>query len=168
MGRSLVGELTSPASKRTASSLWHRFQWLVGSSGGPGHGKSWRALRLLSRAFCRCVRIGWGGKLRRGDTFSHGARARGGDYDNPVRPFRRFLRPLGCRGRDRPAADRGHDHVLRQVPFLVIDRLIANLLVALGMHAVSPATISLPIKLLLFVLVDGWALLSKGLVLGYA
>lgn len=54
------------------------------------------------------------------------------------------------------------------IPFLVIDLLVANVLLSLGMHMLSPTTISLPFKLLLFVLVDGWALLLRGLVLGYA
>jgi type III secretion protein R len=54
------------------------------------------------------------------------------------------------------------------IPFLVIDIVIANVLLSLGMHMLSPTTISLPFKLLLFVLVDGWALLARGLVLGYA
>ena len=54
------------------------------------------------------------------------------------------------------------------VPFLVIDMVVANVLLALGMHMLSPTTVSLPFKLLLFVLVDGWYLLARGLVLGYA
>lgn len=54
------------------------------------------------------------------------------------------------------------------IPFLVIDIIVANVLLSLGMHMLSPTTISLPFKLLLFVLVDGWALLARGLVLGYA
>ncbi len=53
------------------------------------------------------------------------------------------------------------------VPFIVIDMVVANILLALGMHMLSPSTISLPFKLLLFVLVDGWYLITKGLVLGY-
>ena len=53
------------------------------------------------------------------------------------------------------------------VPFLVVDMLVANLLLALGMQMLSPSTVSLPFKLLLFVLVDGWRLLTRGLVLGY-
>lgn len=53
------------------------------------------------------------------------------------------------------------------VPFIVIDMVVANILLALGMHMLSPTTISLPFKLLLFVLVDGWYLLAKGLVIGY-
>lgn len=53
------------------------------------------------------------------------------------------------------------------VPFLVVDMIVANILMALGMQMLSPTTISLPFKVLLFVMVDGWYLISKGLVLGY-
>jgi type III secretion protein R len=53
------------------------------------------------------------------------------------------------------------------VPFLVIDMVVSNILMALGMQMLSTATISLPFKILLFVLVDGWYLISRGLVLGY-
>lgn len=53
------------------------------------------------------------------------------------------------------------------LPFLVIDLVVTNLLVGLGMMMVSPTTISTPLKLILFVLCDGWFLLSKGLILGY-
>jgi type III secretion protein R len=54
------------------------------------------------------------------------------------------------------------------LPFLVIDLVISNILLAMGMMMLSPTTISLPFKLLLFVLVDGWVKLSHGLVLSYA
>lgn len=54
------------------------------------------------------------------------------------------------------------------LPFLIIDLLIANILLALNMMMLSPVTISLPFKILLFVLVDGWVKLSHGLVLSYA
>lgn len=54
------------------------------------------------------------------------------------------------------------------VPFLVIDLVVSNLLLAMGMHMLSPTTISLPLKLLLFVLIDGWSLVLRGIVLGYA
>lgn len=54
------------------------------------------------------------------------------------------------------------------LPFLVIDLVISNILLALGMMMLSPITISLPFKLLLFVLVDGWVKISHGLVLSYA
>ncbi len=53
------------------------------------------------------------------------------------------------------------------VPFLVIDMVVANILMALGMQMLSPTTISLPFKVLLFVLVDGWYLITRGLVIGY-
>src|SRR3546814_641046 len=53
------------------------------------------------------------------------------------------------------------------LPFLVIDMVVANILLALGMMMLSPTTISLPFKLLLFVLIDGWAKLVHGLVLTY-
>lgn len=53
------------------------------------------------------------------------------------------------------------------IPFLVIDMVVSNVLLALGMHMLSPTTVSLPFKLLLFVLVDGWYLLVRALVLGY-
>ena len=53
------------------------------------------------------------------------------------------------------------------LPFLIVDLIIANILMAMGMMMLSPTTISLPFKLLLFVLVDGWVKLSHGLVLSY-
>jgi type III secretion protein R len=53
------------------------------------------------------------------------------------------------------------------LPFLVLDMLIANILLALGMQSLSPSQVSLPFKLLLFVAVDGWSLLARGLILGY-
>lgn len=54
------------------------------------------------------------------------------------------------------------------VPFLVIDMVVANILLSMGMSMLSPVVISLPFKLLLFVLVDGWYLVVRGLVLSYA
>ena len=53
------------------------------------------------------------------------------------------------------------------IPFLVIDMVVANVLLSLGMMMLSPTTIALPFKILLFVLVDGWFLIVQGLVLGY-
>ncbi|WNG60252.1 EscR/YscR/HrcR family type III secretion system export apparatus protein [Archangium gephyra] len=53
------------------------------------------------------------------------------------------------------------------LPFLVLDMVIANILLALGMQSLSPSQVSLPFKILLFVAVDGWALLARGLILGY-
>jgi type III secretion protein R len=57
--------------------------------------------------------------------------------------------------------------VLLFLPFLVVDLVISTLLQALGMHMLSPTAVSLPFKLLLFVLADGWQLLLRGLVGGY-
>lgn len=53
------------------------------------------------------------------------------------------------------------------LPFLVIDLVVANILMAMGMQMLSPTTVSLPFKLLLFVLIDGWVKLVHGLVLTY-
>ncbi|MGH9720758.1 MAG: type III secretion system export apparatus subunit SctR [Bryobacteraceae bacterium] len=53
------------------------------------------------------------------------------------------------------------------VPFIIIDMVIANILLAMGMSMLSPSVISLPFKLLLFVLVDGWYMIVRGLVLSY-
>lgn len=53
------------------------------------------------------------------------------------------------------------------LPFLIIDMVVSNVLQAMGMFMLSPAMISLPFKLLLFVLVDGWVLLIRNLVLSY-
>ena len=53
------------------------------------------------------------------------------------------------------------------LPFLVIDLVVGNVLLALGMQMLSPTQVSLPFKLLLFVSVSGWGLLSQALVSGY-
>lgn len=50
------------------------------------------------------------------------------------------------------------------LPFLLIDLVVSAILLSLGMLMVPPATISLPLKILLFVLIDGWALILQGLV----
>jgi flagellar biosynthetic protein FliP len=49
------------------------------------------------------------------------------------------------------------------IPFLIIDLVVASVLMGMGMMMVSPATISLPFKLMLFVLVDGWQLIIGSL-----
>jgi type III secretion protein R len=54
------------------------------------------------------------------------------------------------------------------LPFLVIDLVISNVLMAMGMMMLSPTTVSMPFKLLLFVLIDGWVKLVHGLVLTYS
>jgi type III secretion protein R len=53
------------------------------------------------------------------------------------------------------------------LPFLVIDMVVANVLMALGMQMLNPTQVSLPFKLLLFVAIDGWGLLAQTLVTGY-
>jgi len=53
------------------------------------------------------------------------------------------------------------------LPFLIVDLVIGNILLALGMQMLSPTQVSLPFKLLLFVAIDGWGLLSQALVAGY-
>ena len=57
--------------------------------------------------------------------------------------------------------------VIIALPFIVIDLVVANVLMALGMQMMSPTMISLPVKLLLFVMLDGWSRLSHALILGY-
>jgi flagellar biosynthesis protein FliP len=53
------------------------------------------------------------------------------------------------------------------LPFLVIDLVVASVLMSLGMMMMSPTIVSLPFKLLLFVLVDGWALLMGSLAMSF-
>jgi len=53
------------------------------------------------------------------------------------------------------------------LPFLIIDMTVSNILLSMGMFQVSPITVALPFKLLLFVMVDGWYLITEGLVRGY-
>jgi len=50
------------------------------------------------------------------------------------------------------------------IPFIVLDLVVANVLLALGMMMLSPTIISLPFKLLIFIAVDGWSLIVNGLV----
>lgn len=54
------------------------------------------------------------------------------------------------------------------LPFLVVDLVVANILVGMGMFMVSPVMIALPLKLILFVVSDGWLLLTKGLIHSYS
>ncbi|KGM97397.1 flagellar biosynthesis protein flip [Clostridium novyi A str. 4552] len=54
------------------------------------------------------------------------------------------------------------------IPFLIIDIVVASVLMSMGMFMLPPVMISLPFKLLLFVMVDGWYLLVKSLVMGYS
>lgn len=56
---------------------------------------------------------------------------------------------------------------LLYLPFIVIDLIVANVLLALGMSSLSPVTVSLPLKLLLFIGMDGWKRLLEAMVLSY-
>lgn len=53
------------------------------------------------------------------------------------------------------------------IPFLIIDMVVASVLMSMGMFMLPPVLISLPFKLLLFILVDGWNILAKSLVIGF-
>ena len=53
------------------------------------------------------------------------------------------------------------------IPFIVIDLIVSNILLSLGMFMLSPAMISLPFKILLFVLTDGWNLIVQGILVSY-
>ena len=53
------------------------------------------------------------------------------------------------------------------LPFLVLDLIVGNVLLATGLTGLSPAAAALPFKLLLFVAADGWSVLARGLVLAY-
>jgi flagellar biosynthetic protein FliP len=53
------------------------------------------------------------------------------------------------------------------LPFLVIDIVVSSALMAMGMMMLPPTTITLPFKLLLFVMVDGWYLVLQSLLLGF-
>ena len=85
-------------------------------------------------------------------------------------PFREFLRkntadqPSFCVSELTRAFQIGF---LVYLPFIAIDIIVSNILLAMGMMMVSPVTISLPFKLLLFVMVNGWARLIQGLVQSY-
>ena len=54
------------------------------------------------------------------------------------------------------------------IPFFVIDLVVANLLLAAGASSLSSAVVALPLKILAFVMMDGWRLIVQGVVLGYA
>ena len=53
------------------------------------------------------------------------------------------------------------------LPFLIVDLIVASVLMSMGMMMLPPVMISLPAKLLLFVLTDGWYLIVESIVLGY-
>ena len=53
------------------------------------------------------------------------------------------------------------------IPFIVIDMIVASTLMSMGMMMLPPVMISLPFKILLFVMVDGWHLLIKSLIVSF-
>ena len=53
--------------------------------------------------------------------------------------------------------------VILYIPFIIIDMVVASILMAMGMMMLPPVQISMPFKLILFVLVDGWGLLTQQL-----
>lgn len=57
--------------------------------------------------------------------------------------------------------------VLIYLPFFVIDLVVSNILLAMGMMMLSPLTIALPLKLLLIVMVDGWTIIIQGLTMSF-
>ncbi|MDT8716645.1 flagellar type III secretion system pore protein FliP [Clostridium sp. 19966] len=57
---------------------------------------------------------------------------------------------------------------LLYIPFLIIDLVVASVLMSMGMFMLPPSMVSLPFKLILFVMVDGWYLLVKSLVLSFS
>jgi type III secretion protein R len=98
---------------------------------------------------------------------------------------RRTFQDLGARMRKHPVADDGllvlapafatselteafAIGFLLLLPFLILDIVIGLVLAALGLTTVSATQVALPLKLLLFVVIDGWRLLAEGLILGYA
>lgn len=53
------------------------------------------------------------------------------------------------------------------IPFIIVDLVVSNVLLSLGMFMLSPVMVSLPFKILLFVLVDGWNLITRGLLMSF-
>jgi flagellar biosynthesis protein FliP len=53
------------------------------------------------------------------------------------------------------------------IPFLLVDLVVATVLMSMGMMMMPPATVALPLKILLFVLVDGWELIVRSLILSF-
>jgi flagellar biosynthetic protein FliP len=53
------------------------------------------------------------------------------------------------------------------IPFLVLDLVVSSILLSMGMMMLPPSVVSLPFKLLLFVMADGWYLLTRSLLVSY-
>ncbi len=80
---------------------------------------------------------------------------------------------MPCRSGDHPCVHRlgaqegVHHGFAVLLPFLVIDMVISNILLSLGMFMLPPVVISLPFKILLFVLAGGWTMVVKFIVMGF-
>ena len=53
--------------------------------------------------------------------------------------------------------------IILYIPFLIIDMVVASILMSMGMMMLPPVQVSMPFKLILFVLVDGWGILTQNL-----
>ncbi|WP_175652982.1 flagellar type III secretion system pore protein FliP [Pseudomonas sp. Marseille-P9899] len=100
------------------------------------------------------------GQTRQTDLALYARLAKVGDLQSPETVPMRVLLPAFVTSELKTAFQAGF---LIFIPFLIIDLLVASVLMALGMMMVPPSTISLPFKLMLFVLVDGWQLLLGSL-----
>lgn len=99
-------------------------------------------------------------QTRDGDLALFARLARLGELEGPEQVPLRVLMPAFVTSELKTAFQIGFTIF---IPFLIIDLVVASVLMALGMMMVPPATISLPFKLMLFVLVDGWQLLVGSL-----
>ncbi len=99
-------------------------------------------------------------QTRQGDLALFARVARIGDLQGPEDVPMRVLLPAFVTSELKTAFQAGFTIF---IPFLIIDLVVASVLMALGMMMVPPSTISLPFKLMLFVLVDGWQLLLGSL-----
>ncbi len=95
------------------------------------------------------------------DLFAELSRARGGTETAGQTPTLRMLIPAFMVSELRRGFEIGF---LITLPFLVIDLITATLTMSMGMMMLAPSTISLPFKILFFILIDGWNLLVGGLV----
>lgn len=100
------------------------------------------------------------GQTRETDLALFARLAQVGDIEGPEQVPMRVLLPAFVTSELKTAFQIGFTIF---IPFLIIDLVVASVLMALGMMMVPPATISLPFKLMLFVLVDGWQLLIGSL-----
>ncbi len=104
-------------------------------------------------------------KVDPADAPAPGTEATGPDADHPERKIElRILIPAFMISELRRGFEIGFLVIL---PFLIIDMIVATLVMSMGMMMMSPAVLSLPFKILFFVLIDGWNILIGGLVRSY-